>query len=60
LKKIQPDPATSSELADRTAQVNQLSDLVKQNPEIFSKIIESWSSLESTGRDSESQNKKAA
>lgn len=47
LRKIQPDPALAQEKNDRETQVIQLSDLVKQNPEVFSKIIESWSSLDS-------------
>ena len=51
-RKIQPALVDSTEsTADRTTQVNQLSDLVKENPEVFSKIIESWSNLESTKRD---------
>ncbi|MFK7765617.1 MAG: flagellar basal-body MS-ring/collar protein FliF [Mariniblastus sp.] len=55
-KKLQPDPMVTTETsADRGTQVNQLSELVKQNPEVFSKIIESWSSLESRKQDAPDQ-----
>lgn len=46
-KKLQPDPATTTEVVARDTQVNQLSELVKQNPEVFSKIIASWSNVDS-------------
>ena len=47
LRKLNPDPTTLQRRTDRSTQVNELSELVKQNPEVFSKIIESWSSLDS-------------
>jgi flagellar M-ring protein FliF len=59
-KKVQPEPSASVEVADRASQVNQLSELVKQNPEVFSKIISSWSNLDSDEKASSSQVKKAA
>ena len=46
MRKLTPDPATVVQPVERSNQVNELSELVKQNPEVFSKIIESWSSLE--------------
>lgn len=52
-KKIQPDPSTGSDIGDRRTQVNELSELVEQNPEVFAKIIASWSSLD---EDNESEN----
>lgn len=58
LKKIQPDPVTTHEAVERSGQVNQLSELVQQNPEVFSKIIESWSNLDSSS--DESRQSKAA
>ena len=46
-KKFQPDPIVTSEAAAApTSQLTQLSELVKQNPEVFAKIIDSWASLE--------------
>ena len=46
-KKFQPDPIVSSEAtAAPTSQLTQLSELVKQNPEVFAKIIDSWASLD--------------
>lgn len=58
LKKIQPDPAPATEIADRASQVDQLSELVKQNPEVFSRIIASWSNAD--GDADEEQEKRAA
>ena len=46
MRKLTPDPATVIQPVERSNQVSELSELVKQNPEVFSKIIESWSSLE--------------
>ena len=60
LKRIQPDPSLAQEANDRGSQVMQLSDLVKQNPEVFSKIIESWSSLDSKKANDETIESKAA
>ena len=51
LKKIQPDPATGQEVVARSQQVDQLSELVRENPEVFSKIIASWSSQTSDSGD---------
>ncbi len=46
-KKFQPDPIVTNEAtAAPTSQLTQLSELVKQNPEVFAKIIDSWASLE--------------
>jgi flagellar M-ring protein FliF len=59
-KKMQPDPSAAPELSDRGSQVNQLSDLVKQNPEVFSKIIESWSNVDSNNKADDVQQKRAA
>ncbi len=44
LKKIQPDPVTGQEIVSKSDQADQLGELVRQNPEVFSKIIASWSS----------------
>jgi flagellar M-ring protein FliF len=46
MRKLNPDPTTVIQSAERNQQVSELSELVKQNPEVFSKIIESWSSIE--------------
>lgn len=61
-KKVLPAPVVVAEPnSDRKTQVNQLSDLVKENPEVFSKIIESWSSLNTqSGQNSPGQNNKKA
>ncbi len=46
IRKLQPSPALANSGAvltgARNSQVNQLSDMVKQNPEVFSKIIAAW------------------
>ena len=60
LRKIQPDPPAASEVVDRTSQVSQLSELVQQNPEVFSRIISSWSNLDLSEDSSESKRSKAA
>ncbi len=60
LRKIQPEPSAVQEATDRGTQVDQLSELVKQNPEVFSKIIESWSSLDSKASDDADQKSTAA
>ena len=59
-KKMQPDPSAAPELANRDSQVNQLSDLVKQNPEVFSKIIESWSNVDAQTNAPDSSQERAA
>ncbi len=59
-KKMQPDPSVAPEFANRDSQVNQLSELVKQNPEVFSKIIESWSNLDSEENGESRERKRAA
>jgi flagellar biosynthesis/type III secretory pathway M-ring protein FliF/YscJ len=58
--KIQPDPAAVQDVVNKESQVNQLSELVKDNPEVFSKIIASWSSLESNEESDGTQSRKAA
>lgn len=55
LKKIQPDPATVAEVREPSSQVSQLSELVKQNPDVFSKIIESWSKQSSENNSNPTQ-----
>jgi flagellar M-ring protein FliF len=44
IKNMQPAPGTTGAAlpSDRSSQVGQLSELVKQNPEVFSKIIAAW------------------
>lgn len=46
MKKMQPETSVESQASDRTTQVGQLSEMVQQNPEIFSQIFESWSRAE--------------
>lgn len=60
LKKIQPDPSLSPETADRESQVDQLSQLVKENPEVFAKIMESWSTLDSNEKPEKTNESQAA
>ncbi len=47
IKRIQPAPvpggATAAGDADRNQRITALSDLVKENPEVFARIIEAWS-----------------
>jgi len=59
-KKMQPDPTAAPDFGNRDSQVNQLSELVKQNPEVFSKIIESWSSVDAKNQPNEDGQKRAA
>ena len=58
LKKIQPELATVPEGGSKSDQVDQLGDLVMQNPEVFAKIIAAWSNQ--TGEADESEASKAA
>lgn len=43
LKKFQLEPGPTTEVAARSDHMDQLSEMVQQNPEIFSKIIANWS-----------------
>jgi hypothetical protein len=62
LRKIQPSPSTlTQEARERgSSPVDQLGDLVKQNPEVFSKIIESWATLDSKSSETEVPENRAA
>ncbi len=59
LKSFRPNQVESEPALDQTSQINQLSDMVKDNPEIFSKIIATWSNLDSKS-DNDSSASKAA
>ena len=63
IRKLQPSPALVNSGAvltgARNSQVNQLSDMVKQNPEVFSKIIAAWAN-DSPSDGSEKLKEKAA
>jgi flagellar M-ring protein FliF len=47
-KNLQPAPSTGGTAAatatDRVSQISQLSEMVKENPEVFNKIIAAWAS----------------
>ncbi len=43
LSKFRPDTSAGTGAAEPTNQISQLSEMVQQNPDVFSKIIESWS-----------------
>ncbi len=61
LRHLQPAPASSGSAlsGEQGAKVAQLSELVKQNPEVFSKVLASWAS-DSSREKNESQSRKAA
>lgn len=45
LKKFQPEPSVaSSEIEEGPTSLNELSEMVQQNPEVFAKIIANWAS----------------
>ena len=56
LKNLAPTPTTDrpAMAGDRESQVNQLSDLVQNNPEIFSRILASWANQSDTPQQSDS------
>lgn len=49
LNKFRPETSTGASAAAPTSQISQLSEMVQQNPDVFSKIIESWSKQEGDG-----------
>jgi len=57
IKTLQPTPVSDARVlaADRDSQLSQLSDLVKRNPEVFSKILASWASDSTLGDEAVSQ-----
>ena len=59
LKSFKPNQVEVEQVADQSTQINQLSEMVKENPEVFSKIIASWSNLDAT-TENESPASKAA
>lgn len=64
IKSLQPSTAPATATAalssERGAQVNQLSEMVKQNPEVFSKIIAAWANDAQTAPGAETSRQKAA
>lgn len=59
LKSFKPNQVEVEQVVDQSSQINQLSEMVKENPEIFSKIIASWSNLDAPN-ENESAASKAA
>lgn len=59
LKSFRPNQVESEAALDQTSQVNQLSDMVKDNPEIFSKIIATWSNLDNNSENDSPASKAA-
>ena len=52
IKKFNPDAASSVAAAgERTTKLSELSEMVKENPEVFAKIIASWSNAEADEQD---------
>ncbi|NNE01507.1 MAG: hypothetical protein HKN47_29700, partial [Pirellulaceae bacterium] len=61
LRKIQPMTSTDNSVAapqmdrERMENVNQLSDLIKEHPEVFTQIVRSWSGVDNQETSSQSK-----
>jgi flagellar M-ring protein FliF len=52
IKKFNPDAASSvADAGERTTKLSELSEMVKENPEVFAKIIASWSNVDADEQD---------
>ena len=64
LGKIKPAPPTTENTgpidSDRNQSISKLSDLVKNNPEVFSQIVEAWAGSGESSTPQEVDDQKAA